>query len=72
MSNTIDSNNDMSVFIKLTPIEIKNLMRDFADKYHNAKSNNEDTNIRNLCDFYYYLSMSILESTDPDRFIHNS
>ena len=71
MSN-IDKNTDMSLMIKLTPTEIKNIMRDFADRWQKAKANNTTYDIRELCDTYYYLAIGTLEQSDPDRFIHTN
>jgi hypothetical protein len=71
MSN-IDANNDTSVMIKLTPTEIKNILRDFADRWSNAQKNNTTYSLRDLCDTYYNLSIGLLEQTDPDRFIHSN
>lgn len=71
MSN-IDSNGDKSLMIKLTPTEIKNMLRDFADRWANAKAKNTTSTLRGLCDTYYQLAVDILEQTDPDRFIQSN
>lgn len=71
MSN-IDSNNDMSLMIKLTPTEIKNILRDFADRWQRAKENDTKYTLPELCDIYYSLCFDLLEQTDPDRFIHSN
>lgn len=66
----IDKNEDMSLMIKLTPTEIKNILRDFAFRWANAQSNETKYTIRELCDIYYKITFDLLEQTDPDRFIH--
>ena len=68
MSN-IEANSDMSLMIKLTPTEIKNLMRDFADRWQKAVADKTEYTIHQLCDTYYDLAITFL---DEDRFVHTN
>ena len=68
----IEPNTDMSMFIMLTPTEVKNLLRDFAFRFTKAKIHKEDVSVNELCDTYYDMNMIILKHTDPDRFINRN
>jgi hypothetical protein len=72
LSGTQPSQQDKSVMIKLTPQEIKNLMKMMAEMWKNATEAKTSYTIDQLVDFHYDLSFDILEKTDPDRFINQS
>lgn len=68
LQGTEPSKQDKSVMIKLTPEEIKNIMREAAEKWHNAKMADTPHSIDYIIDFHYDIIFGILRQTDPDRF----
>ena len=60
---------DKSVMIKLTPQECLNLVIMGARYWSAALENNTTLTMENVCEFHYDLAISLLEKTDPDRFI---
>lgn len=55
---------DLSLMIKLTPAEIKNMM-----KLGQRCNPNKTYTFDELVDFHYDVAIGILEKTDPDRFM---
>jgi hypothetical protein len=68
LHGTEPTKQDKSVMIKLTPEEIKNIMREAATKWHSAKLVNTPYSIEDFMNFQYDIIFGILRQTDPDRF----
>lgn len=63
---------DKSVMIKLTPHEIFNLVKMGATYWGNASKANTNKSIEEVCEFHTQVALSILHSTDSDRFEMNN
>jgi hypothetical protein len=72
LKNTDPSEQDKSVFIKLTPDEIFNIAKMGATYWYNAKQNNTTLDVNDVCHYHVDIALSILKHTDPDRFINQN
>lgn len=63
---------DKSVMIKLTPIEILNIAKMGAEYWSIAVKNNTQLTIEEVCQHHVDVALLILKQTDPERFIYQS
>jgi hypothetical protein len=70
--NPVDFGFDRSIMVNLTPSEIKNMLIDFAERFHQAKLNGTEITVDELAQAYYNMTTGILQFNDPTRFISNS
>lgn len=70
--NPIKFGFDRSLMVSLTPDEIKNMLTDFAERYHKAMLNGTEIPLDELMKAYYNMTFGILQHNDPTRFVCNS
>ena len=63
---------DKSIMIKLTPVEIFNIAKMGAEYWSNAVKNKSPLTIEEVCQYHVDVAIAILKQTDPDRFINQS
>jgi hypothetical protein len=63
---------DKSIMIKLTPLEVFNMVKLGATYWENAQKNNTHLSKEEVCKHHAEFALNILSLTDPDRFIYQS
>lgn len=59
---------DKSIMIKLTPLEILNLVKMGAKYWSNSIKQNTTKSMKEVCSFHTEVAIGILAHSDPDRF----
>ena len=66
------SEQDKSVMIKLTPLEIFNIAKMGATYWNYAEKCNTPLTIDDVCHHHVDIAIAILKQTDPERFENRS